>query len=228
MIDDKHVDDWPGVEGTAEVIRAYERAPQLKPGNAQTLFNYGAAFMELGIGLEKQASDAFKTTARLRPFWPAAHAQLGLAHASASRREALDFYHQAITPQPDDTNTLAALAHASLLLSRYEETEQAARQMIAVAPLTTVPRWTLGMAQPLQCRYADADESLHHAISLEPELAEACYGVGLIVIASARAVCYRFNTNDWLNLTKDWQQNCSSPISRRRRWLVIYWGGPLM
>jgi len=39
------------------------------------------------------------------------------------------------------------------------------------------------MAQLLQGRYEEADESLRRAVSLEPGLAEAYYGIGLAALA---------------------------------------------
>jgi predicted Zn-dependent protease len=42
---------------------------------------------ELGAGFENRAIEAFKAAVRLRPFWAAAHGQLGLAHAAADRCE---------------------------------------------------------------------------------------------------------------------------------------------
>jgi tetratricopeptide (TPR) repeat protein len=140
--------------------------------------------MELGGGLESYAIEAFVAAVCLRPSWSAAYSQLGQAYASANRREeAVESYKQALRLQPEDLNTLAGLAHASLLLGRYEETERSATLMIEVAPLVSVPYLMLGVTQLLQCWYADADESLRRAISLEPELAEACYGIGLAAIA---------------------------------------------
>ena len=179
-----HIDDWPGVDEAAEVIQAYKRASQLDPPDAQMHFNYGVAFMELGNGLESNAIEAFEAAVRLRSSWSAALLQLGLAYASANRREeAVESYKQALRLHPEDIDTLAALAHASLLLGRYEEAEQAAARMIEVMPLASGPRLILGVAQLLQGRYADADESLRRAVSLEADLAEACYGIGLAAIA---------------------------------------------
>ena len=184
MTDEEHFDDWPDVDEAAEVIRAYERAAQLDPRDAQMHFNYGVAFMELGAGLEINAIEAFKEAARLRPSWPAANSRLGLAYASANRREeAVESYNQALRLQPEDTDTLAALAHASLLLGRFNESEKAALRMVEAAPLDSGPHFVLGITRLLQGRYAEADESLRRAVSLEPDLAEACYGIGLAAIA---------------------------------------------
>lgn len=184
MADEKYSDDWSGVDEATEVIRAYERDSKLKPQDAQTHFDYGVAFMELGAGLEMNAIEAFKTAARLRPSWSAAHSQLGLAYASANRREeAVESYRQALNLKPEDTDTLAALAHASLLLGRFDESEQAALRMIEASPLDSGPHLVLGVAQLLQGRYADADESLRRAVSLELDMAEACYGIALAAIA---------------------------------------------
>ncbi|HXG64390.1 MAG TPA: tetratricopeptide repeat protein [Blastocatellia bacterium] len=183
MSDEEDTDDWLGVDQAAGIIRAYERALRFKPREAQMHFDYGIAFLELGIGFESQAIEAFKTAARLCPSWSAVHLQVGLAYASANRREeALDSYKRALALQPDDTNALAALAHTSLLLGCYKEAEEAATRIIEVAPLASVPHLILGVAHLLQSRYADADESLRRAISLESDLAEAHYGIGLAAI----------------------------------------------
>jgi tetratricopeptide (TPR) repeat protein len=184
MTDEEQANDWPGVDSAVELIRAYERASRLDPADAQAHFNYGVAFMELGVGLENRAIEAFKNASRLCPSWSESHSQLGLAYASSNRRdEAIESYRQFLILQSDDTNTLAALAHASLLIGRYEETEWAATRMIEVTPLASVSHLILGVAQLLQCRYADADESLRRAVSLEADLAEAYYGIGLAAIA---------------------------------------------
>ena len=184
MTDEEYSDDWPGVDEATEVIRAYEGDSELKPLDAQRHFDYGVAFMELGTGLEGQAIEAFNAAARLRPSWPAAHSRLGLAYASANRREeAVESYRQALSLKPDDTDTLAALAHAYLLLGRFSESGQAALRMVEASPLDSGPHFVLGVAQLLQERYADADESLRRAISLESDLAEAYYGIGLAAIA---------------------------------------------
>lgn len=55
--------------------------------------------------------------------------------------------------------------------------------MVEASPLDSGPHLILGLAQLLQGRYADADESLRRAGSLESDLAEACYGIGLAAIA---------------------------------------------
>jgi len=69
--------------------------------------DYGIAFMELGPGLEDRAIEAFKAAAERRPVWAAAYSQLGLAYASADRREeAVEVYKKALALQPDDTDTL--------------------------------------------------------------------------------------------------------------------------
>lgn len=184
MADEEHSEDWPDVDEAAEVIRAYESASQLSHHDAQMHFNYGVAFMELGAGLEINAIEAFKVAARLRPSWSAAHSQLGLAYASLNRREeAVESYKQALRIQPEDTDTLAALAHASLLIGRFNESEQAALRMVEASTLDSGPHFVLGVAQLLQGRYEDADVSLRRAVSLEPDLAEACYGIGLAAIA---------------------------------------------
>jgi tetratricopeptide (TPR) repeat protein len=184
MTDEEHLDDWPSDDEATEVIRAYERDSKLKPLDAQTHFDFGVAFMELGTGLEGHAIEAFKEAARLRPSWPAAHSQLGLAYASANRREeAVESYKQALRLKLEDTDTLAALAHASLLLGRFDESEQAALKMVEASPLDSGPHFVLGVAQLLQGRYVEADESLRRAVSLEPDLAEACYGIGIAAVA---------------------------------------------
>ena len=180
-MDEEYLDDWPGVDEGAEVIRAYECNSKLKPQDAQIHFDYGVGFMEWGTGLEGHAIEAFKAAARLRPSWSAAHFQLGLAYASANQREeAVESYKQALRLKPGDTDTLAALAHAFLLLGRFSESEQAALRMVEASPLDSGSHFILGMAQLLQERYAD--ESLRRAVSLEPGLAEACYGIGLAAI----------------------------------------------
>lgn len=55
--------------------------------------------------------------------------------------------------------------------------------MVEALPIDLGPYFVLGVVQLLQGRYADADESLRRAVSLEPGLAEACYGIGLAAIA---------------------------------------------
>jgi Flp pilus assembly protein TadD len=70
-----------------------------------------------------------------------------------------------------------------LLLGRFDESAQAALRMVEAAPLDSGSHFVLGMAQLLHGRYSDADESLRRAVSLEPGLAEACYGIGLAAIA---------------------------------------------
>lgn len=175
---------WPNVDEPTEIVRAYERETQLKPDDAQMHFDYGMAFMELGPGLEDRAIEAFRAAAQLRPAWAAAYSQLGLAYASANRREeAVEAYKKALALQPDDTDTLAALAHASLLLGRYEEAARSAARMADIAPLVSGSHFVLGLAQLLLKRYADADESFRRALQLEPDLAEARFGLGLASIA---------------------------------------------
>jgi Flp pilus assembly protein TadD len=70
-----------------------------------------------------------------------------------------------------------------LLLGLFSDSEQAALRMVEASPLDSGPHFVLGVAQLLQERYEDADESLRRAVSLEPDLAEACYGLGLAAIA---------------------------------------------
>jgi len=145
MTDQEHLDDWPGVDEATEVIRAYGRDSKLKPQDAQRHFDYGVAFMELGTGLEGHAIGAFKAAARLWPSWSAAHSQLGIAYASANKREeAVESYKQALRLKPGDTDTLAALAHATLLLGRFNESEQAALRMVEAAPIDSGPHFVLG------------------------------------------------------------------------------------
>ena len=184
MTGNEHSEDWPGVDEATEVIRAYESASDLNPRDAQMHFNYGVAFMELGAGLESQAIEAFKTAVRLRPYWSAAHSQLGLVYAAADRREeAIGAYKRALSLRPDDLDTLGALAHACLLVERYGEAEQIAARMVTLAPLLSGSHFVLGLAQLLAGHYADAGESFHHAIQLEPDLSEARFGLGLASIA---------------------------------------------
>lgn len=119
MTDEEYSDDWPGVDEATEVIRAYERDSKLKPQDAQAHFDYGVAFMELGTRLEMNAIEAFKTAARLLPSWSAAHSQLGLAYASANRREeAVEAYRQALNLKPEDTDTLLSGARSRLFVTR--------------------------------------------------------------------------------------------------------------
>jgi len=184
MTDEEQSDNWPGIDEATEVIRAYKSASHLNPRDAQMHFNYGIAFMQLGAGLGMSAIEAFQAAVRRRPSWAAAHSRLGLAYAAANRwGEAVESYKYALKLKSEDKDTLTALAHASLLLGRFEESEQATLRMVEVSPLDTGPHFVLGVAHLLQERYADADESLRRAISLEPDLAEAYYGIGLAPIA---------------------------------------------
>ncbi len=177
-------DLWLEVDEAAEIIRGYEFDCRIKPNDTEMHFDYGLAFMGLGIGLESYAIAAFKEAIRLRPFWAEAYSQLGLAYASANRRkEAVESYRQALKFQPNDIGTLAALTHAYLFLGRYSEAEQVAVKMIEVVPLASGHYLALGFAQLLQSHYTEASESLKRALSLEPDLSEACYGIGLAAIA---------------------------------------------
>lgn len=171
-------DLWPELDEAVEIIQRYESDCGISPNDAEMHFNYGLAFIELGIGLESWAIEALKEAIRLRPFWFAAYSHLGLAYASANRREeAVESYRQALKFQPNDTGILAALTHAYLFLGRYSEAEQMAMKMIELAPLASVNYLALGFARLLQENYAEANESLKRAFSLEPDLSEACYGM---------------------------------------------------
>jgi tetratricopeptide (TPR) repeat protein len=203
MTDEEHIAGWPSADKAGGLIGVYKQASRSNPYDAQLHFDYGITFLELGAGFEDHAVEAFKTAAALHPSWAAVHFQLGLAYASSNlREEAIGSYKQAVTLQPEDINTLAAFAHASLLLGRHEEAEWAATRMIEVAPLASGAYLISGMAQLLQSRYADADGSLHRAVSLESDLAEAYYGIGLASIALGndsvvQLQCERLRALDW-------------------------------
>lgn len=55
--------------------------------------------------------------------------------------------------------------------------------MIEIVALTSISHLIVGLAQLLQGRCADGDKILRGAISLESDLAEACYCIGLTAIA---------------------------------------------
>jgi len=186
MMSEEDLDFQTVADEATEVIIAYRRALSIKPVDAQIYFNYGVTFLELGAGLS-YAIEAFEAAVRLRPYWAAAHLQLGLAYAAADRREeAVEAYKQALAIRPDDPDTLGALVHACLLLGQYAEAEQATLRMIEAEPLASGPQFILGVVHLLQGHYAAADESLRRAVSLEPDLAEACYAKGLATIALGR------------------------------------------
>ena len=181
---DEYSEPWPAEDEATEVVRAYERASQLSPDDAQVHFDYGLAFMELGPGLERHAVEAFESAVRLRPAWAQAHTQLGYAYASAGRRdEAIAEYGRAFESSPDDVDTWGALAHAAFLSGRYEEAEQAGVRLVDAQPLTAGSHLILGLAQLLLGRHAEAEESFRRAVQLEPDLAEGHYGFGLAAVA---------------------------------------------
>ncbi len=184
MMNEEDIEFRPAIDEAGEVILLYRRASSLKPGDAQTHFDYGLAFMELRTGIENQAIGAFEEAVRLRPHWASAHSQLGLAYAAADRREeAIEAYKKALALRPDELDTLGAFAHACFLLGHYSEAEQAAARMVTFAPLMSGSHLVSGLAQLLADHYADAGESFHHSVQLEPDLSEARFGLGLASIA---------------------------------------------
>ncbi len=181
---EEDIEFWLGGDETIEMILWYRHVSSLKPGDAQMHFYYGLAFMELEAELENQAIEAFREAVRLRPHWPAAHLQLGLAYAAADRREeAISSYKRALALRPDDLDTLGALVHAYLLHDHYGEAEKLAARMVTLAPLKSGSHFVLGLAQLLAGHYAGAGESFHRAVQLEPDLSEARFGLGLAAIA---------------------------------------------
>jgi len=98
-VSDEYSEPWPAEDEQTEVVRAYERASQLRPDDAQTHFDYGLAFMELGPGLEEHALRAFGSAVRLRPAWVQASGTLTLQRAgvmtpSASTAEPSSFHQE--------------------------------------------------------------------------------------------------------------------------------------
>jgi len=183
-MNEEDIEFWLAGDETIEMILWYRHMSSLKPGDAQMHFHYGLAFMELGTELEGQAIEAFKEAVRLRPHWPAAHLQLGLAYAAADRREeAISSYKSAHALRPNDLDTLSVLVHAYLLQDHYGEAEELAARMVTVAPLKSGSHFVSGLAQLLTGHYAEAGESFHRAIQLEPDLREARFGLGLAAIA---------------------------------------------
>ncbi len=104
----------------ADALKAFERAIEFEPGDAQLWCNLGLALAELRRNDEAILS--FQHALKLEPgLWNAASKAAILLHQAARFEEALLYFNRCDELRPDNIQTLAARSETLQGLRRYEE-----------------------------------------------------------------------------------------------------------
>lgn len=142
------------------------------------LYNYGAAFEELG-DLD-QAAVQFEKALAVEPVYPFAALALARIHdARGAWDDAIVYYSKALEAQPRsaEIHVLLGLAHRNI-----ENLNEAVRHYelaLAIEPDNVAALTNLGSAQISQGRFEAAVAALREAIRIRPDLADAHFNLAI-------------------------------------------------
>jgi tetratricopeptide (TPR) repeat protein len=155
-----------------EAARCYVLALQLRPRFFEAAFNLGVLLQEMGQ--PEEAIACYRQALHLKPHYAPAWGNLGVALREAGQnRDAIDCFRQALRRKPDAPDVLNNLGN--VLRAEQELTEAVAcfREAARRSPASAGVQANLGNAlRDLGC-LDEAAETLHRAIQLQPDYAEA-------------------------------------------------------
>ncbi len=154
-----------------DALVSFRRAAQLRPGRAQAWSQCGHA-ARAGGRLE-QAVTCYRRALALSPQLAEAHHGLGLALRDLDRLdEAVASYREALALSPENAALHRDLGVALRLQARSDEAEVSARRSLALDPGAGA-LVVLADIYADRGRFADAEQLLQQALTLEPDHAEA-------------------------------------------------------
>jgi tetratricopeptide (TPR) repeat protein len=159
-------------------ILALEALTRVFPTVAQHHYLLGVAFMQAGDMLA--AVDALRDAERLEPSRHLTLVALGIALNNRKMFEdSKPILLRALQQEPDDVETLAALAEAEEGLDDLESAEDHARRALARTPAHPTANLVAGMIAMKREQYAEARVALERAVAADPESPKAYYQLGL-------------------------------------------------
>jgi tetratricopeptide (TPR) repeat protein len=154
-------------------------AGQQESGNAEQYNKEGMSRYE--SGQYQQAIDAYRSAIRLKPDYPDANYNLGMAYSSLGQyKEAIEAYKKALRVKPDHETAYYNLGHAYSNLKKYDESIKAFRQSIRNKPDYIDAYYGLGNAY---FESGDDEKAVHtfeEAIRLKPDNPYAYFNLGLL------------------------------------------------
>ncbi len=131
--------------GDVETARsAYQRAVDLRPDHAPTLFAYGLLLKQTGA--DEQAAAFFARAAVNDPDLTQALVELGIVYARLERhRESAGACRRAIAKEPDNREALLCIGVADFHLGRFAEARQAFETVLEAEPDNPRARFGLGL-----------------------------------------------------------------------------------
>jgi tetratricopeptide (TPR) repeat protein len=162
---------------TDDAIFHFQQALQIRPGYAETYYNFGNALLQQGRANE--AIDQFQRALQIRPDYADAHFNLGVALVRKGNvDEAITHFQRALQLKPDDTQTRLAVGNALLQQGRADEAMVYFQKALQAGPDNADAQVTLGNALLQQGHVNEAMVCFQKALQTEPDSAEAHCDLG--------------------------------------------------
>ncbi|MCL6520106.1 MAG: tetratricopeptide repeat protein [Armatimonadetes bacterium] len=163
-----------------DAIIWYSRALEIEPLYPFAHLNLGRALKEVGsIG---EAVEHYIAAVQIKPDFAEAHNNLASILASKGKiNEAIEEYQKAIAANP---NYAEAHYNLALLLSeigRFNDAVAHYKEALRLNPLDADVLCNLGLLFIQKRDFRSAEKHLHRAISIQPQMAEAHYGLAVIL-----------------------------------------------
>lgn len=164
----------------AEALVAYKKLIVLNPDD-HIPYNNAASSILIINKFPKEAIPLLEKAIALRPDYPLAHYNLGLAlmHTAEFIR-ALPCFQQAIALQPNYWQAYVDLGKVCFEMGRLEDAYNACQQALALNPNNASVHITLSRVHEMvKGKHMDRVASLKKALALEPDHKEAAYLLGV-------------------------------------------------
>ena len=134
-----------------------------------------------GLGIVREASEAFKKVTELNPNYADGFNNLGVTLKDLSKLdEAINAYKKAIALKPDYPDAYNNMGNALKHQNRFDEAIEAYKKALELRPHYAEAYNNIGVALKNLGKLEEATDAYKKAISIEPNYADAYYNFGVI------------------------------------------------
>jgi len=170
-----------------EAIRAYRKALEIEPDNADGHNNLGLLLVE--NGMPEEAIRSYRRAVRIRPGFGFAHYNLGLAFEALEQwSEAADCHRRALEIDPRFAEARNHLGNVLHRMGHMDEAAACYRQVLEQQPDYAEVYSNLGNVLVDQGDFAGAESCYRHAIELRGDYVEARANLGHLLRKTGRLV----------------------------------------
>jgi protein O-GlcNAc transferase len=185
---DAHVllgDVSAGLGRHGEAIASYDRALEIQPDDAETLYNRGNSLLQLARNEEAVAS--YDQALTIRPDYVNALYNRGNALSELGRHaEAIASYDRVVAIEPSYADALNNRGNALLELKRYEEAVASLERALAIKPDYIHALYNRGNALWGLGRCEQAIAAYARALAIKPDYVDALYNRGNVLLELER------------------------------------------